>query len=167
MNCKYTFDSETGTMILLPEAKPLPTRTDKGLDDAVRSSDAVPTKPVFANERKLEAGTPGHVESPVLQMRRSDKKTEVQLIGEDGIPEAYLDTSGSGVVMFHELQDYDVAQITEEKTGKVLACVGGYALKFSFNMEELDTPERVDECLQGIVKLFRHQIMTQAVRKKA
>lgn len=34
-------------------------------------------------------------------------------------------------------------------------------------MAELNTIERIDQCLQGIVKLFRHKIMNQAINNKS
>ncbi len=100
-------------------------------------------------------------------MQRVDAPTPIQLINENGIPEAYLDSVTTGVMMFRELQDYDICQITDEKTGKVLAYIGGYALQINFNMAELNTIERIDQCLQGIVKLFRHKIMNQAINNKS
>ena len=69
--------------------------------------------------------------------------------------------------MFREREDLDICQISDEKTGKVLAYIGGYALQFNFNMTELNTMERIEQCLQGIVKLFRHQIMNQNLRSNS
>ena len=74
---------------------------------------------------------------------------------------AYLDSITTGILMFRERQDYDICQITDEKTGKVLAYIGGYGLAFNFNMSELRNMERIEQCLQGLMKLFRHKIMTQ------
>lgn len=45
------------------------------------------------------------------------------------------------------------ARSVMKKTGKVLAYIGGYALQFNFNMAELNTMERIEQCLQGLVKL--------------
>ena len=98
-------------------------------------------------------------------MQRTNKPTSVQLINEDGLPEAYLDSVTTGVMMFREREDYDICQISDERTGKVLAYIGGYALQFNFNMEELNTLEKINHCMEGLVKLFRHKIMTQNLRE--
>ena len=83
------------------------------------------------------------------------------------MPEAYLDSITTGAMVFREREDLDICQISDEKTGKVLAYIGGYALQFNFNMTELNTMERIEQCLQGIVKLFRHQIMNQNLRSNS
>ena len=98
-------------------------------------------------------------------MKRVNHPTSIQLIDENGLPEAYLDTTSTRVLMFRERDDYNICQISEEKSGKVLAYIGGYALQFNFNMAELNTMEKIEQCLQGIVKLFRHQIMNQNLRE--
>lgn len=124
-------------------------------------------KPVFEKEKRIEitSETTKAGNKSVVQMQRTDKPTPIQLINENGLPEAYLDSVNTGVMMFREREDYDLCQITDERTGKVLAFIGGYALQFNFNMVELDTLEKINQCMEGLVKLFRHKIMTQNLRE--
>lgn len=129
----------------------------------VTKSDEKTATPTFQEKRQIVPKTNAASARPnqVVKMQRTDKPTPVQLVNEDGLPESYLDCISNGILMFRERQDYDICQITDEKTGKVLAYIGGYGLAFNFNMAELKTMERIEQCLQGLVKLFRHKIMTQ------
>lgn len=120
-------------------------------------------QPNFREQRQIvsKGGSASPRPNQVVKMQRTDKPTPVQLVNEDGLPESYLDCISNGILMFRERQDYDICQITDEKTGKVLAYIGGYGLAFNFNMSELRTMERIEQCLQGLTKLFRHKLMTQ------
>lgn len=124
------------------------------------------SKPQFKKTKEidLKADALNLNKHQVVQMKRVDSPTPVQLIDENGLPEAYIDSVTAGVMMFREREDYDIYQIADEKTGKVIAYIGGYALQINFNMAELNTMERIEQCLQGIVKLFRHHIMQQNLR---
>lgn len=131
----------------------------------IPSPTMTPSEPVFQEKKQMVTKNGGvNVEqNQIVKMQRTGKPTPVQLVNEDGLPEAYLDSITTGIMMFRERHDYDICQITDEKTGKVLAYIGGYALAFNFNMSELRTMERIEQCLQGIVKLLRHKIMTQNI----
>lgn len=169
MKSQFHFDKKTGTMVknTPSSSQQASINTEASKTDVVESknNDSV-TKPVFEKEKQLDiqTETANVGNKTVVQMRRTDKPTPVQLVNEDGLPEAYLDSVNTGVMMFRERDDYDLCQITDERTGKVLAYIGGYALQFNFNMVELNTLEKIDQCMQGIVKLFRHKIMTQNLR---
>lgn len=63
------------------------------------------------------------------------------------------------LVTFREKSDYTVMQIMDKDTGNVLAYIGGYALDFSFNLNKLNSTARIEQCLDGIKKLFRQVIM--------
>lgn len=130
---------------------------------AETSSVQIPEKPIFKEKKQIiNKNSSVNVEqNQIVKMQRTNKPTPVQLVNEAGLPESYLDSITTGIMMFRERQDYDICQITDEKTGKVLAYIGGYALAFNFNMSELRSMEKIEQCLQGIVKLFRHKIMTQ------
>lgn len=135
--------------------------------DVVQSKpDSATTQPKFQQEKKIDmkADTVNVNRNQVVQMKRVSYPTPIQLIDENGMPESYIDSITTGVMMFRDREDYDICQISDEKTGKVLAYIGGYALQFNFNMAELNTMERIEQCLQGLVKLFRHQIMNQNLR---
>ena len=127
------------------------------------------TQPKFQQEKKIDmkADTVNVNRNQVVQMKRVSHPTPIQLIDGNGMPEAYIDSITTGVSMFRDREDYDICQISDEKTGKVLAYIGGYALQFNFNMAELNTMERIEQCLQGLVKLFRHQIMNQNLRNNS
>lgn len=165
MKHKFQFDKKTGTMV--PESDAVAQWVKANVHNDVQQSkpDVHTQKPVFQEEKSIDVknDVPTIRHNQIVQMQRVDKPTPIQLIDDKGIPESYLDSVTSGVMMFRELQDYDICQITEEKTGKVLAYIGGYALQINFNMAELKTMERIEQCLQGIVKLFRHKIMTQTL----
>lgn len=162
MNTKFRFDKKTGT-IISSEA----TNAQKA-EDAVQESKTTndTVKPEFSENKSIGVKSAAESSSKeVIKMKRVDGQTSIQLINEQGLPEAYLDSLTSGIMMFREREDYDICQIADEKTGKILAMIGGYALQINFNMAELTTLERIEECLQGLVKLFRHKLMTQAIGK--
>lgn len=131
------------------------------------SVDQAPSEPVFKERKQIisKNNTVNVEQNQVVKMQRTNKPTPVQLVNEDGLPESYLDSINTGIMMFRERQDYDICQITDEKTGKVLAYIGGYALAFDFNMSELRSMEKIEQCLQGITKLLRHKIMTYNLGK--
>lgn len=168
MKHKFQFDKKTGTMVPITGTVVEEVRANE--QDSVQQfqSNTQDKKPIFENGKSIavKTGAINTQQNQIVKMQRVDTPTPIQLINENGIPEAYLDSVTTGVMMFRELQDYDICQITDEKTGKVLAYIGGYALQINFNMTELNTMERIDQCLQGIVKLFRHKIMNQALNNK-
>jgi len=132
-------------------------------------TDVIPEQPKFREEKELETKSATGInvrQSQIVQMKRVKEPSIVQLVNDDGVPEAYLNSITTGVVMFRERQDYSIYQITDDKTGKVLAYIGGYALQIKFNMEELRTMERIEQCLEGLKKLFRHQIMHQPLNNQ-
>lgn len=169
MKSQFHFDQKTGTLISNDQTiRQTPLATEEVKNDVVeiKGQDQI-AKPVFEKEKSIEvkSETVNVNNKPVVQMQRTDKPTPIQLINADGLPEAYLDSVTTGVMMFRERDDYDLCQITDERTGKVLAFIGGYALQFNFNMVELNTLEKINQCMEGIVKLFRHKIMTQNLRE--
>ncbi len=163
MKSKFKFDAKTGTMI--PSDAAVAQAIQAKVHKEIESGEAV-AKPIFDESHQInEKSATTASRQQVVKMQRVDAPTSVQLVDNKGLPEAYLDTVSTGVMMFRELEDYDICQISDEKTGKVLAYIGGYALQINFNMSELRTMERIEQCLQGIVKLFRHKIMTQTLDK--
>lgn len=163
MKSNFKFDKQTGTII--PSSDAVAQALNENVQNDVvqtKSNDAT-IKPSFQDERQInvKSETVNLQQTQIVKMKRVDKATPVQLVDSNGMPEAYLDSDTMGIMMFRERQDYDICQISDEKTGKVLAYIGGYALQFNFNMVELRTMERIEQCLQGLVKLFRHKLMTQ------
>ena len=162
MKNKFQFDKKTGTMV--PSSDAVAQGIKANVHNEVKESkaDAATPKPVFQEEKRIEVkpDTSKAQRNQVVKMKRIDEPSAIMLVDNKGMPESYLDSVTTGVMMFRELEDYDRCQIVDEKTGKVLAIISGYALQFNFNMAELKTMERIEQCLQGLVKLFRHQIMT-------
>lgn len=169
MKHEFHFDKETGTMV--PASNAVAQGIKANVQNEVQQSkpNSQTQKPVFQEEKRIDVKSESiNIQrNQIVKMQRVDKPTPIQLVDEKGVPEAYLDSITTGVMMFRELQDYDICQITDEKTGKVLAYIGGYALQINFNMSELRTMERIEQCLQGIVKLFRHKIMNQALDNRS
>lgn len=164
MKHKFQFDKKSGTMVPSGVESAFGNSPDK--PEVVEAPSAqIPAKPVFKEKKQIiNRNSSVNVEqNQIVKMQRTNKPTPVQLVNEDGLPESYLDSITTGIMMFRERQDYDICQITDEKTGKVLAYIGGYALAFNFNMSELRSMEKIEQCLQGIVKLLRHKIMTQTL----
>lgn len=166
MKSNFQFDKKTGTMVPASDAVAQGIKANVHKEVVESKSDKTTTQPQFQQEKKIDVkvDTVNINRNPVVQMKRVGHNTPIQLIDENGMPEAYLDSTTTEVMMFREREDYDICQISDEKTGKVLAYIGGYALQFNFNMAELNTMERIEQCLQGLVKLFRHQIMNQNLR---
>lgn len=167
MKSKFQFDKKTGTMIPVSDAVAQGMQTNVQSEVKEIKTDVAPPKPVFKEEKRIEVKSESSKaqNNQVVKMQRIDKPSPIMLVNDKGLPESYLDSVTTGIMMFRELEDYDRCQIVDEKTGKVLALISGYALQINFNMTELNTLERIEECLQGIVKLFRHKIMTQAINK--
>ena len=162
MKSSFTFDKKTGTMVMnkAPEVQEVKKEVEQVEAPHIQ-------QPQFNEEKKLsvKSDTPNVMHNQVLQMQRIDKITPVQLVDGNGIPEAYLDSVSTGVMMFREREDYDIYQIVDDRTNKPLAYIGGYALQISFNMDELKSMERVEQCLQGLNKLFRKFITDQALNR--
>lgn len=169
MKTEFKFDKATGTMKPASDAVAQAVNANVHKDVVQTKADSTTTQPKFQQEKKIDvkADTVNVNRNQVVQMKRVSHPTPIQLIDENGMPEAYIDSITTGVSMFRDREDYDICQISDEKTGKVLAYIGGFALQFNFNMAELNTMERIEQCLQGLVKLFRHQIMNQNLRNNS
>lgn len=166
MKTKFEFDKKTGTMV--PKSAGVQQALKANVrDDVIQSKSTSNTeKPVFQEEKRIDTKQNIGInvqQNQVVQLQRVDKPTPLQLVDDKGYPEAYLDPTTLGIMMFRDRQDYDICQITDERTGKVLGFIGGYALQINFNMVELNTMEKIEQCLQGLTKLFRHKIMTQTL----
>lgn len=167
MKTKFQFDKKTGTMVPASDAVAQAIKANVHKEVVETKTDDTISKPEFQQEKKIEVKREAVnvAQHQIVRMKRVDRLTPIQLVDNNDIPEAYLDSITTGVAMFREREDYDICQITDEKTGKILAYIGGYALQFNFNMAELNTLERIEQCLQGLTKLFRHKIMSQNLRE--
>lgn len=167
MKTKFQFDKKTGTMVPASDAVAQAIKANVHKEVVETKADDTISKPEFQQEKKIEVKreTVNVAQHQIVRMKRVNRLTPIQLVDNNDMPEAYLDSITTGVAMFREREDYDICQITDEKTGKILAYIGGYALQFNFNMAELNTLERIEQCLQGLTKLFRHKIMSQNLRE--
>ncbi len=69
-------------------------------------------------------------------------------------------------VSFREKSDLSVLQITDYDTHKVMGYIAGYGLDINFNMEELNSVDRVEQFLEGLKKAFRSIILEKALSPK-
>lgn len=67
------------------------------------------------------------------------------------------------IIQFRQNSDYTIFQVTDERTGKAMMVIGGYALEMKFNMGELRSAEKIEQLLGGLTKLFRKMILDQAL----
>lgn len=70
-----------------------------------------------------------------------------------------------GIVQFREKSDYTIFQFIEPNTQSVLGYIGGYALDFSFNLEQIKSTERLEQLLEGIKGVYRKMISDQILRQ--
>ena len=69
-------------------------------------------------------------------------------------------------VRFREKSDLSVVQITDYDTNRVMGYIAGYGLDINFNMEELNSMDRVEQFLEGLKKAFRSVILEKALGTK-
>lgn len=69
-------------------------------------------------------------------------------------------------VRFREKSDLSVVQITDYDTNRVMGYIAGYGLDINFNMEELNSMDRVEQFLEGLKKAFRSVILEKALGAK-
>lgn len=169
MKSNFHFDKKTGTIVQTDNAKVEQVTTTDNKQEILEVSQSPITPPTFQQEKRIEPkkATVNTGQDNILRMMRVSTPTPVQLIDKNGLPESYLDAVSTGVMMFREKEDYDICQISDERTGTPIAYIGGYALQFNFNMAELNTMERIEQFLEGIKKLFRHQIMNQNLQNNS
>ena len=146
MKTEFVFDKKTGTMIPVTENNtssvqltPMPKQPEVLKD--FKKEKAVSVTPQFGNYRV------------------DDEKMKML--------EEYANELGlEGILLFRQQTDYTICQITDERSGKPMAYIAGYALNIKFNMEQLNSVAKVEQCLEGIKKLFRSFIVQQAIENK-
>ncbi len=141
---KYVFDKKTGTM------QPV----DDGDTHQLTPMPEKPSQlPKFSNEKTVKM-------TPQLENHRVDDE-KLELL------ERYANQLGlEGILLFRQQTDLTICQITDERSGSVMAYISGYALNIRFNMEQLNSVAKVEQCLEGIKKLFRSFIVQQAIENK-
>lgn len=143
MKTEFVFDKKTGTM------QPIGNRTHQ----LTPMGNNQPPAPQFSNGKTV-------ITTPQFgNMRVDDEKL--------ALLEKYAKELGlEGILLFRQHTDYTICQITDERSGQVMAYIGGYALNIKFNMEQLNSVAKVEQCLEGIKKLFRSFIVQQAIENK-
>lgn len=166
MKKSFKFDPKTGTMVTSGREQ----KVTAPVSDTVAAPNGNETSiPSFRGGSQIlpKQAVPAPHDCSVVKMKRVGFQTAVQLVDSNGVPESYLDPDNTGVIMFRERQDYSLYQIVDERSSKPLAYIGGYALQIGFNMAELNTMDRIEQCLEGLKKLFRHHIMNQPINTKS
>lgn len=88
-----------------------------------------------------------------------EKAKEVDLSGVNGVNVELNEP----VVQFRGQSDYTIMQVVDEHSGTPLMYIGGYALEIKFNMREINSVVKVEQCLEGLKKMFRKFIVDQAL----
>lgn len=84
-----------------------------------------------------------------------NKTTQVRLASDaSGLP-------GEPTETFRRLSDLSVFQVIDQPTGKVLCIISGYALQIKFNREAITSAADVEQCAEGLKKMFYNAIMDQ------
>ncbi len=76
--------------------------------------------------------------------------------GEPGLPDEPVET-------FRRLTDLSVFQVTDSSTGKIMMMISGYALQIKFNRDAITSAADVEQCAEGIKKMFYGVIMEQLI----
>ncbi len=69
-------------------------------------------------------------------------------------------------IKFREKSDLTVVQITDYDTNRVMGYIAGYGLDINFNMDELNSVDKVEQFLDGLKKAFRCIILEKALGSK-
>lgn len=67
------------------------------------------------------------------------------------------------IIQFRENTDYSIFTVNDERTGRPMMYIGGYALDIKFNMAELRSTKSIEQLLTGLSSLFRKLILEQAL----
>ena len=110
MKHKFQFDKKTGTMVPTSDAVAQGLQANVHRDVVQSKPDENTAKPVFQHENRIEVkgGTANVRQNQIVRMQRVNHPTPIQLVDENELPEAYLDSITTGVMMFRELEDYDI-----------------------------------------------------------
>ncbi len=133
----WKFNPITGTM---EPVNPLTHGLGKQVDgDGVRQKKGPTTVPVIKSGRSLMKDVPADKPNVTINERE---------------------------VKFREKSDLSVVQITDYDTHRVMGYIAGYGLDINFNMEELNSMDRVEQFLEGLKKAFRTVILEKALGAK-
>lgn len=115
----------------------------------------------FVPEESLKPSSENREELSNMPDRQKD-------IVNDGKPTIVTDTgmSDEPTETFRRMSDLSVFQIVDKSTGKVMGIISGYALQIKFNLEAITETADVEQCAEGLKKLFYGIIMDQILSEK-
>ena len=115
----------------------------------------------FVPEESLKPSSENREELVNMPDRQKD-------IINDGKPTIVADTgmSDEPTETFRRMSDLSVFQIVDKSTGKVMGIISGYALQIKFNLEAITETADVEQCAEGLKKLFYGIIMDQILSEK-
>lgn len=115
----------------------------------------------FVNEENLKPSREQKEEAMNSQDRHVD-------IVNDGKPSIVADTgmSNEPIESFRRMTDLSVFQIVDKSNGKIMGIISGYALQIKFNLEAITETADVEQCAEGMKKLFYNIIMDQILSEK-
>ena len=67
------------------------------------------------------------------------------------------------IVQFRERSDLTIMQIIDEENREVMGYISGYALDIKFNLEELNSVEKIEQFINGLGNVFRKIIIDSAL----
>ncbi len=67
---------------------------------------------------------------------------------------------------FRRMTDLSVFPIVDKSTGKIMGIISGYGLQIKFNLEAITETADVEQCAEGLKKLFYGIIMDQILSEK-
>ena len=105
--------------------------------------------------------------APVLNTEGQQAETEQRVSINDVVKQQESPNvdMNENIVQFRELNDLTIYKIIDRDTGEELAEISGYALNFYFNTQKLSSTKRIEQCLDGITKLFRRLIVDKILNK--
>jgi hypothetical protein len=101
------------------------------------------------NEEKSKAAEESDNQIDLLKLEKKDEPTVVP--ANDNEP----------TETFRRMSDLSVMQIVDQSNGKVMAVIAGYGLQIKFNLEAITETADVEQCAEGLKKLFYNIIMDQ------
>ena len=67
------------------------------------------------------------------------------------------------IVQFRERSDLTIMQIIDEENREVMGYISGYALDIKFNLDELNSVEKIEQFINGLGNVFRKIIIDSAL----
>lgn len=95
-------------------------------------------------------------EQPAPSTERGERSIKMM----DKVPEMNLNvpSENEGVVKFRERSDLTILQFIDQDTNNVMGYIAGYALDINFNMEMLNSVEKIESFLEALKSAFRKKV---------